>query len=74
MSGRPVVKIVADALSQHDEKHVVPTLLIGIRVGKRRVVGSSSNYRVIRAHFHRMLLTSVNRYHGVALRFDDIKI
>jgi hypothetical protein len=35
MSGRrPVVKIIAEYLSQHDEKHVLPTLLTGIRVGK----------------------------------------
>jgi hypothetical protein len=33
---RPVVKIIAKYLSQHDEKHVVPTPLSGIRVGKRR--------------------------------------
>jgi hypothetical protein len=26
----------AESLSQHDEKHVVPTPLSGIRVGKRR--------------------------------------
>jgi hypothetical protein len=32
---RPVVKIVAESLSQHDEKHVVPTLLSGIRLGRR---------------------------------------
>jgi hypothetical protein len=30
---RPVVKIIAESLSQHDEKHVVPTLL---SVGKGR--------------------------------------
>jgi hypothetical protein len=33
---RPVVKIIAESLSQHDEKHVVPTPLSGIRVGRRR--------------------------------------
>jgi hypothetical protein len=34
MSGRrPVVKIIAESLSQHDEKHVVPIPLSGIRVG-----------------------------------------
>jgi hypothetical protein len=33
MSGRrPIVKIIAESLSQHDEKHVVPTSLSGIRV------------------------------------------
>jgi hypothetical protein len=32
---RPVVKIIAETLSQHDEKHVVPTPLTEIRVGKR---------------------------------------
>jgi hypothetical protein len=35
-SARPVVKIVAESLSEHDEKHVVPTPLSGIRVGKRK--------------------------------------
>jgi hypothetical protein len=32
---RPVVKINVESLSQHDEEHVVPTLLSGIRVGRR---------------------------------------
>jgi hypothetical protein len=32
---RPVVKIIAESLSQHDEKHVVRTPLSGIREGKR---------------------------------------
>jgi hypothetical protein len=37
MSGkRPVVKIIAESLSQYDEKHVVLTPLSGIRVGKRK--------------------------------------
>jgi hypothetical protein len=36
MLGRqPAVKIIAESLSQHDEKHVVPTPLSGVRVGKR---------------------------------------
>jgi hypothetical protein len=34
---RPVVKIVAESLSQHDEKHVVSTTLSGIKVGRRLV-------------------------------------
>jgi hypothetical protein len=34
-SRRPVVKIIVESLSQHDEKHVVPTPLSGIRVGGR---------------------------------------
>jgi uncharacterized membrane protein len=39
MSGRqPVVKIIAKSFSQYDEKHVVPTPLSGIRVGKRRKI------------------------------------
>jgi hypothetical protein len=37
MSGRrPVVKIIAQSLSQHDENPVVPTPLSGIRIGRRR--------------------------------------
>jgi hypothetical protein len=32
---RPVVKIIAESLSQHDGKHVVPTPLSGIRVAGR---------------------------------------
>jgi hypothetical protein len=31
---RPVVKIITESLSQHDEKNVVPTPLSGIRVGE----------------------------------------
>jgi hypothetical protein len=35
-SGRwPVVKIIAESLSQYDENHVVPTPLSGIRVGRK---------------------------------------
>jgi hypothetical protein len=33
---RPVVKIIAESLSQLDEKYVFPTPLNGIRVGIRR--------------------------------------
>jgi hypothetical protein len=33
---RPVVKIIAESLSQHDEKHVASTPLSGIRVGGGR--------------------------------------
>jgi hypothetical protein len=37
MSGRQlVVKVIAESLSQHYAKHVVPTPLSGIRVGRRR--------------------------------------
>jgi hypothetical protein len=37
MSGRRIViKIIAESLSRHDETHVVPTPLSGIRVGKRK--------------------------------------
>jgi hypothetical protein len=32
---RPVIKIIADFVS-HDEKHVVPTPLSSIRVGKEK--------------------------------------
>jgi hypothetical protein len=32
---RQVVKIIAESLSQHDEKHIVPTPLSGIRVRGR---------------------------------------
>jgi hypothetical protein len=35
---QPVVKIIAESLSQHDEKHVVPTPLSGIRVGRGRIL------------------------------------
>jgi hypothetical protein len=34
---RPFVKIIAESLSQHDEKHIVPTPLSGIRVGEKRL-------------------------------------
>jgi hypothetical protein len=33
---RNIVLIIAESLSQHDEKYVVPTPLNGIRVEKRR--------------------------------------
>jgi hypothetical protein len=33
---RQVVKIIAEYLSQHDENHVVPASLSGIRVGERK--------------------------------------
>jgi hypothetical protein len=34
---RPVVKVIAESLSQHDEKHVVTTpLSVGKSVGRRR--------------------------------------
>jgi hypothetical protein len=33
---RPVVKLHAESLSQHDEKHVVPTPLNEIKVRKKR--------------------------------------
>jgi hypothetical protein len=37
MSGRrPVVKIIIESLSQDDEKHVVPTPLSEIKMGKIR--------------------------------------
>jgi hypothetical protein len=32
----PVVKIIAESLSQHDEKHIIPNPVSGIRVGKRK--------------------------------------
>jgi hypothetical protein len=37
-----IVNIIAESLSQHDEKHVVPTPLSGIKVGRRR----RNNYTV----------------------------
>jgi hypothetical protein len=33
---QPVIKINAESLSQHDEKHVVPTPLSGIRGKKKK--------------------------------------
>jgi hypothetical protein len=36
--GGLVVKIIAESLLQHDEKHVVLTLLSGIRVVKRKIL------------------------------------
>jgi hypothetical protein len=35
---RPVIKIIAESLSQHDEKHVVPTPISGIRVEGRLMI------------------------------------
>jgi hypothetical protein len=31
---RPVLKIIAESISQHAEKHLEPSLLSGIKVGK----------------------------------------
>jgi hypothetical protein len=39
----PAVKIVAVSLPQHVEKHVVPTPLSGIRVGKKRLCFTQNN-------------------------------
>jgi hypothetical protein len=46
---RPVVKIMAESLSQHDEKYVVPTPLIGIMEAKRKkdVVNYKKIFRII---------------------------
>jgi hypothetical protein len=45
MSGRRrVITIIDESLSQHDEKHVVPTPLCGIRVGRRRVAMTSQKF------------------------------
>jgi hypothetical protein len=33
---RPMVKIIAESLSQHDEIHVVSTLLGVVKVGERK--------------------------------------
>jgi hypothetical protein len=47
-SGRwPVIKTIAESLSQHDEKHVVPTTLSGIRVGKVFMCMSLSNIQIL---------------------------
>jgi hypothetical protein len=40
---RPVVKIVAESLSQHGEKYVVPTPLSGIRDEKQEVTNLITN-------------------------------
>jgi hypothetical protein len=40
---QPVVKIIAESLSQHDEKHVVPTPLSGIRVGRSKFFHFKNN-------------------------------
>jgi hypothetical protein len=43
-AGRKNIFINTESLSQHDEKHVVPTPLSGIRVGGRR-------RRIVQKHF-----------------------
>jgi hypothetical protein len=55
---RPVVKIIAESLSQHDEKYVLPTPLSGIRVGKRKehninryLISSSNDYNQLVSFF-----------------------
>jgi hypothetical protein len=49
---RPVVKIIAESVS-HDEKHVVPTPLSGIRVGGRFII----IHDLITPFFHMMQVT-----------------
>jgi hypothetical protein len=60
---RPVVKIIAEALSQHDEKHVVPTTLSGIRVGKENIKNRKS-----KASYNHRLIT----LKSVSLEYYDI--
>jgi hypothetical protein len=57
---RPVVKIIAESLSQHDEKHVVPTPLSGIRVGRRRKVLETHTFKstIIKLAFIRCVSSS----------------
>jgi hypothetical protein len=44
---RPVVKIIAKSVSQHDKKYVVPTSLSGIRVGRRKRRRSKREVRIL---------------------------
>jgi hypothetical protein len=48
-----VVKIIAESLSQHDEKHVVLTPLSGIKVGKRKNVMQLSAKNLLSCTEHR---------------------
>jgi hypothetical protein len=54
------VKIIAKSFSQHDEKYVVPTSLIGIRVGKRKscILSLNSQFKMAENRF--LLLTSMS--------------
>jgi hypothetical protein len=62
MSGRrTVVKIIAKSLS-HDEKHVVPTPLSGIRVGERRSVVNSIDSMVYKRLKMTFQLRSIDFY------------
>jgi hypothetical protein len=38
-----MIHMLAESLSQHDEKHVVPTPLSGIRVGGKRYADNLKN-------------------------------
>jgi hypothetical protein len=42
-----MVLIIDESLSQHDEKHVVPTPFSGIRVEKRKIVGTVFDWMVM---------------------------
>jgi hypothetical protein len=54
-SGRRLVeKINAESLLQHDEKHIVPTPLRGIRVRKRRLIEPSRKFSVLNYHHHHL--------------------
>jgi hypothetical protein len=57
---RPVVKITAESLSQHDEKHVVPTPL---SVGKSRKKKKGTKIRVERLVPFTITFNSTNMNH-----------
>jgi hypothetical protein len=57
---RPVVKIIAESLSQHDEKHV-PTPLSGIR-GRRRILVSNIWDKKILVTIHINLFIKLHTY------------
>jgi hypothetical protein len=64
-------KLIAESLSQHDEKHVVPTPLSGIRVGKIKkkkypmlMAKISSQYKIHQILLRRKNKTNRQYYYG----------
>jgi hypothetical protein len=72
---RPVVKIIAKSLSQHDERHVVPNPL-GMRVGKRKKLiemftvlwESAKNLTILVAETDKVVKTTITLSTSITLR------
>jgi hypothetical protein len=57
-------KIIAESLTQHNEKHVVPTLLSGISVGRRKIQEQTAGLISMDLMSRCYLLTMIEAYDG----------